>query len=41
MIGNYRGISLASVGSKLLSNMVLYRVRDAVDEVLREENWIL
>ena len=35
--GNYRGISLVSVGSKLLSNMILFRLRDAVDKVLREE----
>ena len=34
---NYRGISLVSVGSKLLSNMILFRLRDAVDKVLREE----
>ena len=34
---NYRGISLVSVGSKLLSNMILFRLRDAVDNVLREE----
>ena len=36
-VGNYRGISLVSVGSKLLSNMILFRLRDAVDKVLREE----
>ena len=34
---NYRGISLVSVGSKLLSNMILFRLRHAVDKVLREE----
>ena len=34
---NYRGISLVSVGSKLLSKMILFRLRDAVDKVLREE----
>ena len=34
---NYRGISLVSVGSKLLSNIRLLRLRDAVDKVLREE----
>ena len=34
---NYRGISLVSVGSKLLSNMILFRLRDAVDKVLRGE----
>ena len=36
MIGNYRGISLASVGCKLLSNMILFRLRDAVGKVLRK-----
>ena len=30
---NYRGISLVSVGSKLLSNMILFRLRDVVDKV--------
>ena len=35
---NYRGISLVSVGSKLLSNIVLFRLRDAVDKVLREDS---
>ena len=34
---NYRGISLVSVGSKLLSNMILFRLRDGVDEVFIEE----
>ena len=34
---NYRGISLVSVGSKLLSNMILFRLKDAVDKVLRKE----
>ena len=34
---NCRGISLVSVGSKLLSNMILFRLRHAVDKVLREE----
>ena len=34
---NYRGISLVSVGSKLLSNMILFRLRHSVDKVLREE----
>ena len=33
---NYRGTSLVCVGSKLLSNMILFRQRDAVDKVLRE-----
>ena len=35
--GNYCGISLLSVCSKLLSNMILFRLRDAVDKILREE----
>ena len=34
---NYWSISLVSVGSKLLSNMILFRLRDVVDQVLREE----
>ena len=34
---DYRGISLVSVGSKLLGNIILFRLRDAVDKVLREE----
>ena len=34
---NYRGICLVSVGSKLLSNMILFRLKDAVDKFLREE----
>ena len=34
---DYRGISLVSVGSKLLSSMILFRLRDAVDEALREK----
>ena len=29
---NYRGINLVSVGSKLLSDMILFRLRDAVDK---------
>ena len=33
----YRGISLVSVGGELLRNMILFRLRDAVDKVLREE----
>ena len=37
--GNYRGISLVSVGRKLLINVVLFRLRDAVDKVLREEQY--
>ena len=35
---NYRGISLVFVGSKLLSNKMLFRLRDAADKVLREEH---
>ena len=34
---NYRGVSLVSVGSKLPSNMILFRLRDAVDKVIRVE----
>jgi len=34
--GNCQGISLVSVGCKLLSNMML-RLRDAVDKVIRKE----
>ncbi|XP_065565861.1 uncharacterized protein LOC136030718 [Artemia franciscana] len=34
---NYRGISLISVGTKLLSMMILFRPRHAIDKVLREE----
>ena len=33
---NYRGISLVSVDSKLLSVMRIFRLRDAVDKVSRE-----
>ena len=29
-----------SVGSKLLSNMILFRLRDAVDNVLREKQYL-
>ena len=36
---NYQGISLVSVGSKLQSNMILFRLRDVVDKVLREEQY--
>ena len=35
--GICRGISLVSVGSKLLSNMILFRLKDAAEKVLREE----
>ena len=34
--GNCRGISLVSEGKRLLSNAILFRLRDAVDKVLRE-----
>ena len=34
---NYRDINLVSVGSKLLSNMILFRLRGAVAKVIREE----
>ena len=34
---DYWGISLISVGSKLLSTMILFRLRDAVDKVLKGE----
>ena len=33
--GNYRSISLVSVVSKLLSNMMLFRLRDDVDSFKR------
>jgi len=36
---NYRGISLVSVRSKLLILIVLTRLRDDVDQVLREEQF--
>ena len=35
--GNYRGINRVSVGSKLPSNMKLFRLRDGVDKALKEE----
>ena len=34
---NYKGISLVSGVSKLLSNMVLLSMRDAIDKIIREE----
>ena len=34
---NYRGISLLSLCTKLLSNMMLFKLRDAVDKAIREE----
>ena len=36
---NYRGNSMVSLGSKLLSNIILFRLRDAVDKVLRRIVW--
>ena len=38
---NYRGISLVSVGSKILSIVLLLRLRNAVDKILREDSAIL
>ena len=35
--GNYRAICLVSVGRELLVNMIRFRLRDAVNKVLREE----
>ena len=35
--GNYRGIRLAFVVSKLYSMMKLFRLPDAVDKVLQDE----
>ena len=35
--GNYRGIYLVSVRSKLLSIMMFLRIKDAVDKVLRDQ----
>ena len=35
--GNYIGISLVSVGSKLFRMIILFRLTDGVDKVLREE----
>ena len=32
---NYRGINLVSVSSKLLSNMIPFRLKDAVDQTLK------
>ena len=32
-----RGIDLVSVGRKLLSNMILSRLKDVVDKVIRED----
>ena len=34
--GNYLGISLVSIGNKLLSNLLLFGLRNAVGKVLRE-----
>ena len=30
---------MVSVGSKLFSNIILFRLRDAVDKILREEQY--
>ena len=35
---NYWGITLLSAGSKLPSNIILFRLRDAADKVLREQH---
>jgi len=35
--GNYRGIILVSVVNKLLSKIILFRLRNAVNKVLKEE----
>ena len=39
--GRYRGVSLVSVGSKLLSMMILYGLKDDVDKFLKEEQCAL
>ena len=39
--GNYKGISLISLGRKLPSVMIPLRLRDAEDKVLREEQCVL
>ena len=36
-VGNYRRIDLVSVSRKVLGMNILFRLRDAVDNVLREE----
>ena len=38
---NYQGISLVAVDSKLLSSMILFRLRNAVDKILRENSTVL
>ena len=35
--GNYKGIILVSVESNLLSMTIIFRLRDAIDKVLREK----
>ena len=35
--GNYRGMSLVFAGTILLSNIILFRLRDAADKVFRKE----
>ena len=35
--GNYRGISLLSVPGKVFASIMLNRCKDALDQVLREE----
>ena len=35
--GNYRGISLLSVSGKVFASIILNRCKDALDQVLREE----
>ena len=37
--GYYRGIGLVSLGFELLSNMALFRLRHAVNKVIREEQY--
>ncbi|XP_065565855.1 uncharacterized protein LOC136030711 [Artemia franciscana] len=36
---SYRGVSLVSIGSKLLCNIILFGLKDAVDKVLIEEQY--
>ena len=37
--GNCRDISLVSTGSKLISKMMLFKLRDAVDSFVRRTVW--
>ena len=39
--GKYRSISLVSLGSKLLCNMIISKLRDVVDKFLREDSAVL